>query len=146
VHSLIEYVDGSVLAQLGPPDMRFPILYALSYPDRLENAFPTLDLVKIGSLTFESIDRERFPCLSFAYAALEIGGTAPAVLNAANEVAVDLFLSREIGFTQIPQVIEVGLGSHRPGTGESLEEILAADREVREHLSRKYRGTVEQLT
>lgn len=140
VHSLIEYVDGSVLAQLSPPDMRLPILYALGYPARFENAFPTLDLVRVASLTFESIDRERFPCLGFAYQAVEMGGTAPAALNAANEVAVELFLSREISFGQIPEVIEVGLRSHRPGYGESLEEILAADREVRAQLSRTYRG------
>lgn len=140
VHSLIEYVDGSVLAQLSPPDMRLPILYALGYPARFENAFPTLDLVRVASLTFESIDRERFPCLGFAYQAVEMGGTAPAILNAANEVAVALFLAREITFGQIPEVIQAGLREHRSGDGGSLEEILAADREVREHLSRVYRG------
>ncbi|MFQ5960282.1 MAG: 1-deoxy-D-xylulose-5-phosphate reductoisomerase [Candidatus Methylomirabilales bacterium] len=140
VHSLIEYVDGSVLAQLSPPDMRLPILYALGYPARFKNAFPTLDLVRVASLTFESIDRERFPCLGFAYQAVEMGGTAPAALNAANEVAVELFLTREISFGQIPEVIEAGLRAHRPGHGGSVEEILAADREVRAQLSRKYRG------
>lgn len=140
VHSFIEYVDGSVLAQLAPPDMRLPILYALSYPVRLENAFPALDLVGIASLTFEPIDRERFPCLGYAYEAVEMGGTAPAALNAANEVAVELFLNREIPFGQIPQVIEAGLRGHRPGNAGSLEEILAADREVRTQLSCTYRG------
>ncbi len=140
VHSLIEYVDGSILAQLSPPDMRLPILYALGYPARFENVFPTLDLVRVASLTFESIDRERFPCLGFAYQAVEMGGTAPAALNAANEVAVELFLNREISFGQIPEVIEVGLRAHQRGHGESLEEILAADQEVRAQLSRKYRG------
>ncbi|MFQ5882300.1 MAG: 1-deoxy-D-xylulose-5-phosphate reductoisomerase [Candidatus Methylomirabilales bacterium] len=146
VHSLIEYVDGSVLAQLAPPDMRLPILYALSYPDRLHNSFPSLDLVRAASLTFEAIDRERFPCLEYAYQALEMGGTAPAVLNAANEVAVELFLSREIDFTQIPQVIEAGLRGYRPGAGGSLEEILAADREVRERLFRTYRGKMRRVS
>ncbi|MFQ5658102.1 MAG: 1-deoxy-D-xylulose-5-phosphate reductoisomerase, partial [Candidatus Methylomirabilales bacterium] len=146
VHSLIEYVDGSVVAQLAPPDMRLPILYALAYPDRLENSFPTLDLVKTASLTFEPIDRERFPCLTYAYEAVGMGGTAPAVLNAANEVAVELFLRREIVFSQIPQVIETALRGHRPGIGESVEEILAADREVREHLSQTYGGKVRQVS
>ncbi|MFQ5847838.1 MAG: 1-deoxy-D-xylulose-5-phosphate reductoisomerase [Candidatus Methylomirabilales bacterium] len=146
VHSLIEYVDGSVLAQLAPPDMRLPILYALSYPARLENPFPTLDLVEVASLTFEPIDRERFPCLAYAYEAVEMGGTAPAVLNAANEVAVELFLGREITFGQIPGVIEAGLRSHRPGDGGSLAEILAADRDVREQLSRTYSGGVRRVS
>ncbi|HET7852956.1 MAG TPA: 1-deoxy-D-xylulose-5-phosphate reductoisomerase [Candidatus Methylomirabilis sp.] len=140
VHSLIEYVDGSVLAQLAPPDMRLPILYALSYPARLKNAFPSLDLVQVASLTFEPVDRERFRCLGYAYEAVAMGGTAPAVLNAANEVAVELFLGRQIGFGEIPEVIEASLRGHRPGDGDSLEEILAADREVREELSRTYRA------
>ncbi len=144
VHSLIEYVDGSVLAQLSPPDMRLPILYALSHPDRLANAFPTLDLVHVASLTFEPIDRERFPCLGYAYQAVQMGGTAPAVLNAANEVAVELFLGGEISFGQIPQVIEAGLRAHRPGDGGNLDEILAADREIRDYLSHTYRGKVNQ--
>ena len=146
VHSLIEYVDGSVLAQLAPPDMRLPILYALSYPARLKNAFPTLDLVQVASLTFEPVDRERFPCLGYAYEAVAMGGTAPAVLNAANEVAVELFLGRQIGFGEIPEVIEASLRGHRPGDGDSLDEILAADREVREQLSRTYRARVRPVS
>ncbi|MEE9220765.1 MAG: 1-deoxy-D-xylulose-5-phosphate reductoisomerase [candidate division NC10 bacterium] len=146
VHSLIEYVDGSVLAQLSPPDMRLPILYALSYPDRLEHPFPTLDLLQVGSLTFEAVDRERFPCLEYAYEAVAVGGTAPAALNAANEVAVELFLNREINFAQIPQVIEAGLRGHRSRSGESLQDILAVDREVREELSQTYRDRVRQAS
>ncbi|MFQ5989308.1 MAG: 1-deoxy-D-xylulose-5-phosphate reductoisomerase [Candidatus Methylomirabilales bacterium] len=142
VHSLIEYVDGSVLAQLSPPDMRLPILYALSYPDRLENAFPTLDLLHVGTLTFEPVDRDRFPCLEYAYEAVAMGGTAPAILNAANEVAVELFLNREIDFGQIPRVIEAGLRGPWSGPGETLEEILVADREVREHVVQAYRRKV----
>lgn len=138
VHSLIEYMDGSVLAQLSPPDMRLPILYALSYPDRLEHAFPPLDLLQVGTLTFEPVDRDRFPCLEYAYEAVAMGGTAPAVLNAANEVAVDLFLNREIDFGQIPHVIEAGLRGRWSGPGETLEEILVADREVREHIIHAY--------
>ena len=139
VHSLIEYADGSVLAQLSPPDMRLPILYALSYPNRLENGFPPLDLLQVGSLTFEAIDRERFPCLEYAYEAVAAGGTAPAALNAANEVAVELFLGRKIGFAQMPQVIEAGLRGHGARPGESLEDIIAVDREVREQLFHPYR-------
>lgn len=146
VHSLIEYVDGSVLAQLSPPDMRLPILYALSYPDRLENPFPPLDLLQVGSLTFEPVDRERFPCLDYAYEAVVAGGTAPAALNAANEVAVELFLGREINFAQISRVIEAGLKGHRTRSGESLEDILAADREVREQLFHAYRGKAGQAS
>jgi len=146
VHSLIEYVDGSVLAQLAPPDMRLPILYALSYPARLKNAFPTLDLVQVASLTFEPVDRERFRCLGYAYEAVAMGGTAPAVLNAANEVAVELFLGHQIGFGEIPEVIEASLRGHRPGDGDSLDEILAADREVREQLSRTYRARVRPVS
>jgi 1-deoxy-D-xylulose-5-phosphate reductoisomerase len=146
VHSLIEYVDGSVLAQLSPPDMRLPILYALGYPARFENAFPTLDLVRVASLTFEAIDQDRFPCLGYAYQAVEMGGTAPAVLNAANEVAVELFLTREISFGQIAEVIETGLRGHRPGNDGSLEEILAADQEVRQHLFHVYRGKGNQAS
>ena len=146
VHSLIEYVDGSVLAQLAPPDMRLPILYALSYPARLKNAFPTLDLVQVASLTFEPVDRERFPCLGYAYEAVGMGGTAPAVLNAANEVAVELFLGRQISFGEIPEVIEASLRGHRPGDGDSLDEILAADREVREQIARTYRVSVRPVS
>jgi len=146
VHSLIEYVDGSVLAQLAPPDMRLPILYALSYPARLKNAFPTLDLVRVASLTFEPVDRERFPCLGYAYEAVGMGGTAPAVLNAANEVAVELFLGRQISFGEIPEVIEASLRGHRPGDGDSLDEILAADREVREQIARTYRARVRPVS
>ena len=146
VHSLIEYVDGSVLAQLAPPDMRLPILYALSYPARLKNAFPTLDLARVASLTFEPVDRERFPCLGYAYEAVAVGGTAPAVLNAANEVAVELFLGRQISFGEIPEVIEASLRGHRPGDGDSLDEILAADREVREQIARTYRVSVRPVS
>lgn len=146
VHSLIEYVDGSVLAQLSPPDMRLPILYALSYPDRLENPFPALDLLAVGALTFEPVDRERFPCLEYAYEAVAVGGTAPAALNAANEVAVELFLGRQITFAQISQVIEAGLRGHGAASGESLDDILTVDQEVREQLFHAYRGRVEQVS
>jgi 1-deoxy-D-xylulose-5-phosphate reductoisomerase len=105
-----------------------------------------LDLLQVGSLTFEAVDRERFPCLEYAYEAVAVGGTAPAALNAANEVAVELFLNREINFAQIPQVVEAGLRGHRSRSGESLQDILAVDREVREELSQTYRDKVRQAS
>lgn len=146
VHSLVEYVDGSVLAQLAPPDMHLPILYAMNYPERLANSFPTLDLAQVAHLTFEPVDRERFPCLGYAYRAAEEGGTVPVALNAANEVAVELFLNREVGFTEIPEVIETGLRGHRAGPAATIEEVVAVDREVRERLRQVYGGRVGQAS
>jgi len=146
VHSLIEYVDGSVLAQLGPPDMRLPILYALGYPARLAHPFPTLDLVRVAALTFAPVDRDRFPCLGYAYEAAAMGGTAPAALNAANEMAVEMFLNREITFAQIPEVIASSLRRHRPVGADNLDAILAADREVRDAIARTYRGSAGQAS
>jgi len=118
VHSLIEFHDGSLKAHLGFTDMRIPIQYALSYPSRFPSSLVGLDLVELGSLTFESPDQETFPCLSLAFEAGRKGGTYPAVLNAANEEAVAAFLSREIGFLQIPQIIEEVLSSHISFAGE----------------------------
>ncbi len=132
VHSLVEYVDGSVIAQLGNPDMRTPIAYALGFPERIDAGVAFLDLARIGALHFERPDRERFPCLRLAYEALAAGGTAPAALNAANEVAVASFLAGATGFLQIPAVIEAVLSdaAWRPVGG--LEDVLAADRDARE--------------
>ena len=132
VHSLVEYVDGSVIAQLGNPDMRTPIAYALGYPERIDAGVEFLDLPRIGSLHFERPDRERFPCLRLAYEALTAGGTAPAVLNAANEVAVASFLAGAAGFRQIPALIEAVLSDVRCGPVDALEDVLAADRAARE--------------
>ena len=132
VHSLVEYVDGSVIAQLGNPDMRTPIAYALGYPERIDAGVEFLDLPRIGALHFERPDRERFPCLRLAYEALAAGGTAPAVLNAANEVAVASFLAGAAGFRQIPAMIEAVLSDVRSGSVDSLEDVLAADRAARE--------------
>jgi 1-deoxy-D-xylulose-5-phosphate reductoisomerase len=132
VHSLVEYVDGSVLAQLGNPDMRTPIAYALGYPERIEAGVSAMDLLKVGSLDFEAPDLERFPCLGMAYEALRRGGSAPAVLNAANEVAVAAFLDRRLPFTAIPTVIRHVLEDVDPGPADSLEDILAADRAARD--------------
>ena len=140
VHSLVEYVDGSVIAQLGNPDMRTPIAYALGFPERIDAGVEFLDLARIGTLHFERPDRERFPCLRLAYQALAAGGTAPAALNAANEVAVASFLSGETGFRQIPAVIEAVLSdaAWRPVNG--LEDVLASDREARERADRWLRA------
>jgi len=141
IHSLVEYVDGSVLAQLGNPDMRTPIAYALGYPERIGAGVEFLDLAGIGALHFERPDLERFPCVRLAYAALAAGGTAPTALNAANEIAVAQFLAGSLRFRQIPALIEdvLALESVRPVT--SLEDVLAADRSARERAERWLRDS-----
>ena len=128
VHSMVEYVDGSVIAQLGIPDMKTPIAYALSYPERLPLNLPALDLCTLGSLTFSRPDYQRFACLGLAYEALREDGTAPAVLNAANEVAVEAFLNKEITFLAIPEILRRVLDTHRNGTLTHIDEALRADR------------------
>ncbi|MDI9570265.1 MAG: 1-deoxy-D-xylulose-5-phosphate reductoisomerase [Pseudomonadota bacterium] len=132
VHSLVEFRDGSVLAQLGQPDMRLPISYAFSWPERLAGAGPFLDFRNIPALEFHPPDADRFPCLSLAAEALRIGGTMPAVLNGANEIAVQAFLEEKILFTHIPQVIAAAMESHRVVTSPTLRDILGADGESRE--------------
>ena len=131
IHSLVEYTDGSVLAQLGNPDMRTPIAYALAYPERIDAGVPSLDLFQIARLDFEAPDFERFPCLQLAYAALRAGGTAPAILNAANEVAVAAFLDRRLSFLGIPRLIEATLAALPAGPEGSLADVLTADAEAR---------------
>ncbi|MES2565094.1 MAG: 1-deoxy-D-xylulose-5-phosphate reductoisomerase [Pseudomonadota bacterium] len=131
VHSLVEYVDGSVIAQLGNPDMRTPIAYALGFPDRIAAGVDFLDLARIGALHFEAPDMSRFICLRLAYEALAAGGRASAVLNAANEVAVERFLSGAIGFTEIPELIESVLARCDAGEVSSLDDVLDADRAAR---------------
>lgn len=138
IHSLVEYVDGSVLAQLSVTDMRLPILYALAYPERLESPLPSLNLTSLSALTFEPLDLEKFPCLGYAYRAVEAGGTLPAALNAANEVAVHLFLERRVGFDEIPVLIKKALDGHGRRAIRSLEDVLEADREVRSKLLAEY--------
>lgn len=128
VHSMVEYVDGSVIAQLGIPDMKTPIAYALSYPERLPLNLPALDLCALGSLSFSKPDNQRFACLELAYEALRAEGTAPAVLNAANEVAVEAFLNRELGFLAIPDILRRVLDAHRHGSLTHIDEALRADR------------------
>lgn len=127
VHSLVELVDGSVLAQLGVPDMGLPIQYALTYPDRWPGASPRLDLTRYGELRFEPPRTDRFPSLALAYAALRQGGTMPTVLNAANEVAVELFLAGKLAFMGIPRLVEAVMDDHDPVAVESLEDVMLAD-------------------
>ena len=133
VHSLVEFADGSVKAQLSPPDMRLPIQYALSYPERLANEqLPVIDWNTLNCLTFERPDLARFPCLELAIEAGRKGGTYPGVLCAADEVAVELFLSRRIGFLDIARLVEETLGQHRGISRPSLEDLLTADQWARE--------------
>ena len=140
VHSMVELVDGTVLAQLGVTDMRLPIQYALSYPERWEAAIPGMDFTKAMTLEFAPPDRERFPCLDLAAAAIRAGGSAPAVLNAANEEAVAAFLDGRVPFTAIPESIREVLEAHPPAAVAGLGDVLAADdwarRRVQEALQR----------
>ncbi|UCD10930.1 MAG: 1-deoxy-D-xylulose-5-phosphate reductoisomerase [Nitrospinaceae bacterium] len=137
IHSMIEFVDTSIMAQLGIPDMRVPIAYALSYPDRLEADLPSLNLGSVGQLTFEEPDLERFPCLRLAFEAMEMGQTMPAVLNAANEVAVRAFLQEEIAFKDIADIIQTVMQNHSGRMVNELEDVLAADRWAREEARKK---------
>ena len=132
IHSMVEFRDGAVMAQLGTPDMRVPIQYALSYPERLPLPARPLDLISLGALHFRPADFSRYPCLRMAYEAGRAGGTMPAVLNAANEVAVERFLAGEIPFLAIEEVIERVLSKHVGISDPTLEEIEEADRWARE--------------
>ena len=131
IHSLVQYVDGSVLAQLGNPDMRTPIAYALAYPERIEAGAEPLDLLKVATLDFVAPDFVRFPGLALAYQALRAGGTAPAMLNAANEVAVAAFLNKQLPFLAIPRLIENVLADVQITTVNTLEDVLDADEAAR---------------
>ncbi|MFA5168997.1 MAG: 1-deoxy-D-xylulose-5-phosphate reductoisomerase, partial [Candidatus Omnitrophota bacterium] len=132
VHALVEFVDGSHFAHLGVTDMRLPIQYALSYPERLEDHLPHLDLAHLTTLHFEKPDRKRFPCLELGYTASKIGGTMPAVLNAANEIAVEAFLAGRIGFLGISKIIEKTMRLHSLVCKPVLADIFAADAWARE--------------
>jgi 1-deoxy-D-xylulose-5-phosphate reductoisomerase len=132
VHSMVELEDGSFLAQLGVTDMRLPIQYALTYPERLETGLDPLDLASPLTLDFHPPDPDRFPAIGLAYRALEAGGTAPATLNAANEVAVDAFLSDRIGFLSIAEILEETLGRLPVAPAADLESVLEADLRARE--------------
>jgi 1-deoxy-D-xylulose-5-phosphate reductoisomerase len=131
IHSMVQYVDGSVLAQLGNPDMRTPIAYGLAYPERIDAGVAPLDLFKIATLDFVAPDFERFPCLALAYQALRAGGTAPAILNAANEVAVEAFLNEKISFLDIPRLIKAVLEKQVSVAVNTLDDVLQADIEAR---------------
>ena len=131
IHSMVEFEDHSIKAQLGIPDMKIPIQYALSYPDRYSLDVPQMDFMVYDSLTFEQPDTKRFPCLSLAYSVLDHGQTYPAVLNAANEVAVDAFLNEKLRFTQISEIILEALDRHNPKQIEDLPDLLEIDRETR---------------
>ena len=132
IHSMIEFVDGTVLAQMSQPDMRAPIAYALSAPERLRDIVPPLDLARIGALSFFEPDTECFPTIRLAYRALEAGGLVPAVMNAANEVAVEKFHEHAIAFTAIAQVIETVMDTFTGGSADSIEAVLDADRWARQ--------------
>jgi 1-deoxy-D-xylulose-5-phosphate reductoisomerase len=136
IHSLVEYVDGSVLAQLGHPDMRTPIAQALGYPDRIETPVPGLDLERLAALSFEAPDLARFPCLALAYEALRAGGTAAAILSAANEVAVAAFLAGRLRFTDIAPACEEVLARVPSRTVSSLDDVRLADEQARTEASR----------
>jgi len=132
IHSMVEFVDGSIIAQLGAPDMRIPIQVALTWPERVQNPFRRISLTEIGSLSFEKPDTEVFPCISLAYRAAKTGGTLPAAMNAANEVAVAAFLNGDIKFHQIPEIIQLVMEEHRVNTRPSLNDIIDTDLASRE--------------
>ena len=131
VHSMVEYVDGSVLAQLSTTDMCFPIQYAVTYPERLASGLKPLNFAELGKLEFEAPRKEAFPAIDLAVRAGTKGGTLPAVLNAANEIAVDAFVDGKIGFTDIWRVVEQTMDAHEWNAGETLESLIAADKDAR---------------
>lgn len=137
IHSMVQYKDGSVVAQLGSPDMRTPIAHTLAWPERIESGVAALDFTKLSSLTFEEPDMARFPCLALAFEALRLGGDAPAVLNAANEVAVALFLDRQIRFVDIPRLVESALEHVDLAVSHSLDDLLAKDAVARQYAREK---------
>ncbi len=137
VHSMVELTDGSTIAQLSLPDMRLPIGYALAWPDRIATAFGRIDWAGCGPLSFEAPDHEAFPCLGLAYEAGRLGGTAPAVLNAANEEAVAAFLASRIGWREIPDVLNAVLSRHDGGKADAVEDVIEADRRGREAAQRQ---------
>jgi 1-deoxy-D-xylulose-5-phosphate reductoisomerase len=135
VHSMVEFVDGSIIAQLGTADMRTPIQYALTYPERLASPVAGLDWTAVSRLDFSPSDRKKFPCISLAYQAMQDGGTSPAVLNAADEIAVEAFLARRIPFPDIPKIIEKVLCAHQGAPADSIKSITEADRWARDYAS-----------
>jgi 1-deoxy-D-xylulose-5-phosphate reductoisomerase len=136
IHSIVQFQDGSMKAQMGLPDMKLPIQYAMGYPNRMKSDFPRFDFLKYPSLTFEQPDRETFRCLNLAYEAMKAGGTAACVMNAANEIAVAAFLDDKIPFLRIAEVIEETMQTVTTGKPESISDYVAADRIARETASR----------
>jgi 1-deoxy-D-xylulose-5-phosphate reductoisomerase len=141
IHSMVEFADGSMKAQMGIPDMKIPIQYALMYPDRLATSYKRMDFGTLREMTFLQPDHQKFPCLGLAFKALELGGTAPAVLNAANEVAVDLFLKELLPFSAIPGLIAEALAAHTPVHSITLEDIVRTDTETR-NFARQHSATL----
>jgi len=140
VHSMVEYIDGSIIGQMGITDMRIPISYALSYPRRLNLQLPSLDLSQVGGLTFSAPDPERFPCLQLAYRSIEIGETMPTILNAANEVAANAFLEGSIRFTDVPLILQRLMEEHEVKPVRTIEDILRADQWSRERAKNLIEG------
>lgn len=131
IHSMVDYLDGSVLAQMGNPDMRTPIAYALAWPERFDSGVAPLDIFQVGHMDFEQPDLQRFPCLRLAFEAIKAGGIMPTVLNAANEIAVEAFLDEQVRFVDIADIIERSMAEFNPIAANSLETILEADKQAR---------------
>jgi 1-deoxy-D-xylulose-5-phosphate reductoisomerase len=142
VHSMVEYVDGSVLAQLGTPDMRTPIAYALAWPERMATPCEQLDLARVGRLDFEAPDPARFPALTLARDALVAGGARPAILNAANEVAVAAFLAGRVGFLEIAAIVADTLARYDPAAPDALDAVLAIDATARAYAGERVKDCV----
>lgn len=145
IHSMVEFVDGSVKAQLGIPDMKIPIQYALTYPQRLPSQWKRLDFSSLHEMTFFEPDMKKFECLGLAFEAINHGGSAPAIVNAANEVAVDLFLNRKVQFPDIPRVIRTALDRLRIVDHPELSHIIEADRATRELLAGYQYSTIQSF-
>lgn len=139
IHSMVEYEDGAVIAQLGEPDMKVPIQYALTYPNRVKNSFTKINFFEHNKLEFEKPDLNKFECLNLAYEAIKIGGNMPAVLNSANEVAVDLFLNNKIKFLDIPKLIETTMGAYTVKYNYTLDDLKETDMVVREFVLKHYK-------
>lgn len=131
IHSMVDYVDGSVLAQMGNPDMRTPIAHAMAWPERFDSGVAPLDIFQVAHMDFEQPDLQRFPCLRLAYEAIKAGGIMPTVLNAANEIAVDAFLNEKVRFTDIAKIIERSMAKFSPEAADTLEKVLQADHDAR---------------
>ncbi len=140
IHSMVRFIDGSVISQMSVPDMKGPISYALSYPDRIGNILPELDLAEIKQLTFEEPDTKKYPSLSLTYDALRAGGTMPCVLNGANEAAVEAFLDGSISFTGISRVVSGTMAAHKAGKGETIEEVIRASEWARKKAGSMIKG------